>query len=148
MPVAYALLSVVAAASSLGMMRGLGSSPFNQLEGVAMLPNEKVISARVSSSNTCATINRAALDALQAILARWFSDDGQNLQHKRIAWNMQADRNAGSFSIDLITGRWTNFVTGDRGSDIIGLASHLLNIDQIEAACRLAAMLGMGDCHE
>ena len=90
-------------------------------------------------------INRAALDALQVVLSRWFQDERMGC--KRIEWNPQQNINAGAFSINLITGHWTNFITGDCGSNIISLASYLSKIDQEEASRRLAAMLGMGDHH-
>ena len=92
-------------------------------------------------------INRAALGALQVILSRWLPD-GKRIGLEWIARNpRRADHHAGSFSINLTTGRWADFATGDRGGDIISLAAYLSDIGQVEAACRLAAMLGIGGYH-
>jgi len=43
------------------------------------------------------------------------------------------------------TGRWSDFATGDKGGDVISLAAYLSGTGQVEAACALAEMLGVGD---
>jgi hypothetical protein len=53
------------------------------------------------------------------------------------------DRNAGSFRINLNTGRWADFAIGDGGGDVISLAAYLFGVSQIEAARRLADLLGV-----
>jgi hypothetical protein len=35
------------------------------------------------------------------------------------------DQNPGSFSINVRTGRWADFATGDKGGDVISLAAYL-----------------------
>ena len=55
----------------------------------------------------------------------------------------RADRNPGSFKVNLRTGRWADFATGDKGGDAISLAAHLHGLSQLEAARKLAAMLGV-----
>lgn len=88
-------------------------------------------------------INRAALATLPGILARWLPD-GRRLGHEYQARNpTRADRSAGSFSVNLRTGRWADFATGDKGGDPVSLAAYLHHIPQAEAARRLAAMLGI-----
>jgi hypothetical protein len=57
---------------------------------------------------------------------------------------LRDDRHLGSFKINLTTGQWADFATGDRGGDIIGLAAYLRGIRQIEAARQLADLLGVG----
>jgi hypothetical protein len=55
----------------------------------------------------------------------------------------RADRTAGSFRINLTTGRWADFATDDAGGDPVSLAAYLFDLSQLDAARRLAAMLGM-----
>jgi hypothetical protein len=89
-------------------------------------------------------INRAALAVFPALLRRWLPNgriDGSEF----IALNpRRPDRHLGSFSINLRTGRWADFaIDSARGSDPISLAAYLRGIGQMEAAARLASMLGI-----
>lgn len=43
------------------------------------------------------------------------------------------DNKAGSFSINLTTGKWSDFATGDAGNDLIGLTSYVKGISKTEA---------------
>ncbi len=91
-------------------------------------------------------INAAALSALPALLGRWLPD-GALRGHEYIARNpRRADRQAGSFSINMRTGKWADFASGDSGGDVISLAAYLSGKTQSEAARDLAGMLG--ECHE
>ena len=88
-------------------------------------------------------INAAALPALPALVARWLPG-GRQHGREYVALNPnRADRRPGSFRVNLRTGRWADFATGDRGGDPISLAAFIFNISQVEAARRLAAMLGL-----
>lgn len=55
----------------------------------------------------------------------------------------RTDRNPGSFRINVRTGRWADFATGDRGGDVISLVAYLLDTSQLEAARRLADLLSV-----
>lgn len=88
-----------------------------------------------------AAVNRAALARLPQLLSRWLPD-GVRRGNEWIARNpRRVDRNRGSFSINLVTGRWADFATGDRGGDPVSLAAYLAGIGQAEAAQRLSEML-------
>ena len=88
-------------------------------------------------------INSAALGVLPSLLHRWLPD-GQPQGGEYVARNpRRADRHLGSFRINLQTGRWADFATGDKGGDVISLAAYLADLSQGEAAERLAVMLGM-----
>jgi hypothetical protein len=88
-------------------------------------------------------INRAALARLPELCARWLPD-GQRLQAEWIARNpTRSDHRRGSFSINVKTGKWSDFATGDKGGDPIGLAAYLFGLNRVEAARRLAEMLGI-----
>ena len=89
-------------------------------------------------------VNRAALAVLPALLRRWLPD-GRIEGNEYVALNpRRSDRGFGSFSINLRTGRWADFaIDGACGGDPISLAAYLRGIGQLEAAVRLAGMLGI-----
>ncbi len=90
------------------------------------------------------TINRAALAALPSLLLRW-APRGTMRGSEYIARNpTRADRRPGSFKVNTLTGRWADFATGDTGGDVVSLAAYLAGTGQVEAARRLAEMLGVG----
>ena len=87
-------------------------------------------------------INRAALAVLPSLCARWLPD-GRQEGREWVARNpTRADRNPGSFRINLSTGRWGDFATGDRGGDVVSLAAFLTGTGQADAARNLATMIG------
>jgi hypothetical protein len=88
-------------------------------------------------------INEAALARLPELCARWLPD-GRRRGREYVARNpRRLDRRAGSFSINLQTGRWADFAVGARGGDPISLAAYLFELAQVEAARRLADMLAV-----
>ena len=90
-----------------------------------------------------ALVNRVALRELPALLARWLPD-GKRQGHEYVVRNpKRQDRRPGSFKVNLLTARWCDFATGDRGGDAISLAAYLSGLTQFEAAERLAGMLGI-----
>ena len=90
-------------------------------------------------------INRAALPLLLSLLRRWLPD-GRVEGQEYVARNpTRADRRPGSFKINLDTGRWADFATGDKGGDVVSLAAHLVGTGQAEAARNLAVMIGVRD---
>jgi hypothetical protein len=91
-----------------------------------------------------AAINEAALGRLPELCARWLPD-GRRRGREYVARNpRRPDRRAGSFSINLHTGQWADFaVVGARGGDPISLAAYLSGLAQVDAARRLADMLGV-----
>jgi hypothetical protein len=90
-------------------------------------------------------INRAALPALHAILRRLLPD-GRIVGCEYTSRNpTRADRLPGSFKINLRTGRWADFATGDRGGDPVSLYAYVENCSQSDAALWLAQMLGIDE---
>jgi len=90
-----------------------------------------------------AAINRAALPVLLPLLRRWLSN-GRREGREFVALNpRRADQHLGSFKINLVTGRWSDFASGDKGGDPISLAAYVFGLSQGEAARRLAKMLGV-----
>jgi hypothetical protein len=89
------------------------------------------------------TVNRAALGRFPDILARWLPG-GRIEGREYIVLNPKRhDRRLGSFKINLDTGRWADWATGDKGGDPISLAAYLADCGQLDAARRLAVMLGI-----
>jgi hypothetical protein len=90
-------------------------------------------------------INAVALRALPLILPRWLPD-GKRQGREFVARNpTRADRTPGSFRINLVTGKWSDFATDDRGGDPVSLAAYLFGLSQIDAARFVAAMLGISE---
>jgi hypothetical protein len=90
-----------------------------------------------------AEINRAALAAFPAVLAR-ILPSGKRVGAEIVALNpRRGDRHLGSFKINRYNGRWADFASGDTGSDPISLVAYLANVSQGEAARLLAQMLGI-----
>jgi hypothetical protein len=88
-------------------------------------------------------VNAAARANLLAVLERVLPN-GRHERHEYLALNpRRADRHLGSFQINIETGKWADFATGDKGGDPISLVAYLGNISQGEAARMLARMLGI-----
>ena len=88
-------------------------------------------------------INKLALSFLPNILSRWLPD-GKKQGNEWVALNpTRIDKSKGSFKVNMQTGKWADFATGDKGSDIISLASYLTQTTQTEALLNLAKMLGV-----
>jgi len=88
-------------------------------------------------------IGSAALRSLPLIVLRWLPD-GRREGQEWVARNpKRSDRHLGSFKINLKTGQWADFATGDKGGDVISLAAYLHGLTQSAAACRISEMLGL-----
>ncbi len=88
-------------------------------------------------------VNAAALSSLPSLLDRWLPG-GRREGREYVARNpRRTDRTPGSFRINISTGRWADFATGDTGGDPVSLAAFLFDLSQLEAARRVAAMLGI-----
>jgi hypothetical protein len=97
----------------------------------------------VSAAIDFEAINAVALPALPALCARWMPG-GKRIGREYVTLNpTRADRRAGSFKVNLQTGRWADFATGDKGGDVVSLAAYLFGIRQTDAARRLADALGI-----
>ena len=88
-------------------------------------------------------ISAAALRCSDLVVRRWLPG-GKRQGREWVARNpTRSDRRIGSFSVNLATGRWSDFATGDRGGDLVSLAAYLFHISQADAARRVAGMLGL-----
>jgi hypothetical protein len=91
------------------------------------------------------SINQAAVPALPAILARLLPGGKISGGEYVVRNPTRADHRPGSFKINLRSGRWSDFASGDRGGDPVSLWAYLEAVSQAEAARRLARLLGI-DC--
>lgn len=88
----------------------------------------------------------AALVRVDSLLKEWLPNGHEvGLEYK--ATNpTRADNKEGSFSINMVTGKWGDFATDDAGRDLVSLYAYLFcNGDQVEAAKALAEILNMPD---
>jgi hypothetical protein len=91
-----------------------------------------------------AKVNGAAIAVLPSLVNRWLPG-GRIEGNEYVVRNpRRADRRVGSFKVNLRTGRWSDFAVKDAaGGDPVSLAAYLAGISQIEAAERVAQMLGV-----
>jgi hypothetical protein len=89
-------------------------------------------------------INRLALASLPAVLSRLLPGGHREGHEYRVRNPKRGDRNVGSFSINMVNGRWADFATDSaRGSDIVSLVAYLEGCTQAKAARLLVRMLGI-----
>ncbi|MBX3616834.1 DUF927 domain-containing protein [Nitrosomonas sp.] len=85
----------------------------------------------------------AALGSIDSVLNHWLPS-GKREGHEYLPLNpKRSDSAPGSFSINLHTGAWSDFATGDKGLDLVSLVAYLENETQGKAANRLAVFLGI-----
>ena len=88
-------------------------------------------------------IAAAALDRAEDVARHWLPE-GKRQGAEWVARNPRRDdQRAGSFSVNLTTGAWSDFATGDKGGDLAALIAYLDGAKQGEAARRLADFLGI-----
>ncbi len=88
-------------------------------------------------------VNAAALRHSVAVV-QGLLPDGRREGAEWVARNpLRADRRAGSFKVNLRTGKWGDFATGDKGGDLVSLSAYVAGVSQREAAIRLAESVGV-----
>jgi hypothetical protein len=85
----------------------------------------------------------AALGRAEMIVQRWLPGGRRDGAEWVCRNPTRDDHRRGSFKINLRTGKWGDFATGDRGGDLVSLASYLFKLSQAEAALRVADMVGV-----
>lgn len=90
-----------------------------------------------------ARINTAALTSAESIVRRVLPG-GKLLGREYMALNPnRADARPGSFKVNLSTGRWADFATGECGGDLISLVAWRYGVRQSDAARQLADFLNI-----
>jgi hypothetical protein len=86
-------------------------------------------------------IARSAAGNAQTLVRRWLPY-GRRMGDEWLARNpTRPDRTLGSFKVNLKSGRWADFATGDAGRDLISLRAYLDGTSQGKAALRVAKEL-------
>jgi hypothetical protein len=122
--------------------------PIGKRLGNSRIETRRAKSTRINGADRVdfEAINRAALKSLPSLLRRWLPA-GRQTGAEFVALNPRRvdDDRLGSFRINVRTGRWADFATEDaRGRDVVSLFAYLTGVRQVEAARRLAEMLGIG----
>jgi len=89
------------------------------------------------------SINLACRARLLSLLAIWLPDGEQRGQEWVARNPTRSDRRAGSFKINVVTGRWADFATGDKGGDPVSLYAYLKGMSQSDAARALSREWGL-----
>jgi hypothetical protein len=85
----------------------------------------------------------AALGRADAIVRGWLPD-GRREGAEWVCRNpTRDDRRRGSFKVNVTTGKWGDFATGDRGADLVSLAAYLFKLSQADAALKVGEMIGV-----
>ena len=88
-------------------------------------------------------VSSAALGALNTLVPRLLPD-GYSEGNEWVARNpTRNDGSPGSFKVNLTTGVWSDFATGDKGGDIIDLVVYLERKSKVEAARDIGALLNV-----
>lgn len=78
-------------------------------------------------------VSQRALGQIPSLVSKWLPD-GRQSGAEWIARNpTRDDRRPGSFKVNMTTGRWGDFATGDGGGDLISLFAYLNRISQSDA---------------
>ena len=102
----------------------------------------------MNNSPMISAIRQAATAALNhaAVLVPEWLPDGKRHHNEWIAKNpVRGDRQTGSFSVSLLTGKWNDFADGGaKGGDLVGLLAYLHYCKQWQAAQMIDSRLGLG----
>lgn len=88
-------------------------------------------------------IAEAALGAAENLLSDWLPDGTRKGNEYWPTNPVRGDRKPGSFSINMTTGKWHDFASGDKGGDLVSLLAYLNGCRQIDAARLIAQQLGI-----
>jgi len=89
-------------------------------------------------------VNQVALPRFASLCSEWLPGGRQQGQEYIVRNPRRDDKRTGSFKINTVTGRWSDFaVENAKGGDPISLRAYLDATTQIEAARALAAELGV-----
>ena len=115
-----------------------------------MSQNQSLNSASVAASSSPGTgvvdferIREAARERAATLLQAWLPEGRREKDEWVVRNPMRADDAPGSFKISLSSGEWADFASGDKGGDLIALKAFLDGSNQVAAALKLAAELGI-----
>lgn len=88
-------------------------------------------------------VNSAAQGRIESLARGWVSKARMSGDNMFALNPTRADKKVGSFCINVRTGVWADFATGDKGGDIISFFAYIHGLSQIDAAKELAERLGV-----
>jgi putative DNA primase/helicase len=83
----------------------------------------------------------AAIPYAHELCGRWLPG-GKLIGHEWTCGNLSGGRGT-SCKVNIRNGKWADFAEGKSGGDLISLCAAVHNLSQIEAAIRMAEMLGL-----
>jgi putative DNA primase/helicase len=90
-------------------------------------------------------VKNAALASAEAI-CRHYLPDGKREGGEWVGRNpTRQDKSLGSFKVNLNTGQWCEFATGDKGGDLIAFVAYILGVKMGQACKELAQFIGLVD---
>lgn len=93
-------------------------------------------------------IKAASLRSIPQLVQRWLPN-GKRHGDEWVSLNpTRGDRTPGSFSVNLKTGVWSDFATGDTGGDMIDLLAYLRRSPLDEAAREVGDLVGVREHHQ
>ncbi len=76
-------------------------------------------------------------------VVQYVAPDGQQIGSEWVTLNpTRHDKNIGSFKINIATGRWADFATGERGVDLTSFCAYIKGFSQSEAGRFIVNFLG------
>ena len=89
------------------------------------------------------SIKAASMSKIEWLVFKWLQH-GKQVGNEWVTTNpTRNDTRPGSFKINLITGVWSDFATGDTGGDMIDLYAYLKGLSILEAAKDVGDLLGV-----
>jgi hypothetical protein len=99
--------------------------------------------ARAGRHIDFAEVKTATLRSLDFVI-KWLLSDGKRVGDEWVVRNpTRNDSKPGSFSVNMKTGVWSDFATGERGGDMIDLYVYLNGGSNVQAMNALAEMLNV-----
>ena len=75
-------------------------------------------------------VARAALDQAAHLVPRGYPKAGARVRSGSRLNPTRPDAHPGSFKVNLVTGQWADFATGDTGGDLVALHAYLKGISK------------------
>lgn len=88
-------------------------------------------------------IKTAALRACPGLLFAWLPGGRLHGTEYDVLNPTRDDRTTGNFRINVMTGKWADFATGEGGGDLISLRAYLDGVSQSDAAADIERQLGL-----
>ncbi len=90
-------------------------------------------------------VRATALNQIHSLLSSWLPDGKLTANQKEYS-ALNPNRNdskKGSFLINISSGKWSDFATEDRGTDLISLHAFIFNMEYVDSAKELAQQFGI-----